>query len=73
MPRLARMVLRGVPHHVTQLGNNRQRIFFTDDDRRLCVTLLKENANRFCPPLCIKEAQLDIGLRLFDEGVATVL
>ncbi|UCE60793.1 MAG: aminotransferase class III-fold pyridoxal phosphate-dependent enzyme [Phycisphaerales bacterium] len=28
---------------------------------------------RFCPPLCINEAQLDVGLKIFDESVATVL
>ena len=47
MPRLARIVLPGVPHHVTQRGNNRQNVFFTDDDRRLYLTLLKESADRF--------------------------
>ncbi|MFH1108296.1 MAG: transposase [Planctomycetota bacterium] len=47
MPRVARIVLPGVPHHVTQRGNNRQNVFFTDDDRRLYLTLLKENADRF--------------------------
>ncbi len=28
MARLARLVLRGMPHHVTQRGNRRQRTFF---------------------------------------------
>ncbi len=58
---------------MTQRGKNRQKVFFTDDDRRLYLTLLKENADRFCPPLCINEAQLDVGLKLFDEAVATVV
>jgi len=47
MSRLARIVVPGVPHHVTQRGNNRQRVFFTDDDRRFYLNLLKENAERF--------------------------
>jgi putative transposase len=34
MPRVARVVVPGIPHHVTQRGNNRQHVFFTDDDRR---------------------------------------
>ena len=34
MPRSARIVIPDVPHHVTQRGNNRQDVFFTDDDRR---------------------------------------
>ena len=32
MPRAARLVLPGLPHHVTQRGNNRQDVFFTEDD-----------------------------------------
>ncbi|MFH0981453.1 MAG: transposase, partial [Planctomycetota bacterium] len=30
MPRVARIVLPGQPHHVTQRGNNRQDVFFVD-------------------------------------------
>lgn len=33
MPRRARLVLPGVAHHVTQRGNNRQHVFFSDEDR----------------------------------------
>jgi putative transposase len=33
MPRTARVVLPSYPHHVTQRGNNRQDVFFTDNDR----------------------------------------
>ncbi|MFQ5413469.1 MAG: aminotransferase class III-fold pyridoxal phosphate-dependent enzyme [Phycisphaerae bacterium] len=32
-----------------------------------------ETGIRFCPPLCINEAQLDVALKLFDEAVATVV
>ncbi len=28
MPRIARAVAAGIPHHVTQRGNRRQRTFF---------------------------------------------
>jgi putative transposase len=34
MPRLARIVIPGVAHHVTQRGNRRLPIFFCEDDRR---------------------------------------
>jgi len=37
MPRRARLVLPGVAHHVTQRGNNRQQVFFSDDDRAAYV------------------------------------
>ena len=33
MPRLARVVFSGVPHHITQRGNRRQDTFFDDDGR----------------------------------------
>jgi putative transposase len=42
MARLARVVAAGVPHHVTQRGNRRQRVFFGEDDYRLYLTLLAE-------------------------------
>ncbi len=45
MPRTARIVLPGLAHHVTQRGNNRQDVFFVDDDRRLYLELLKEQCD----------------------------
>ena len=42
MPRLARLVLPGLPHHVTQRGNRRQRTFFADSDYRLYKRYLAE-------------------------------
>ena len=32
MARLARYVIPGIPHHVTQRGNGRQTTFFVEDD-----------------------------------------
>lgn len=43
---MARVVVPGLPHHVTQRGNNRQDVFFTDGDRRLYLTLLGEHSKR---------------------------
>lgn len=42
MPRLARLVVPGIPHHVTQRGNRRQQTFFGDEDYALYVDLLRE-------------------------------
>jgi len=42
MPRVARIVVPGHPHHVTQRGNNRQDVFFVDDDRQAYIGLLKK-------------------------------
>ncbi|MCF6286021.1 MAG: transposase [Candidatus Hydrogenedentes bacterium] len=43
MPRTARIVLPGVAHHVTQRGNQKQQVFFDEQDRRKYLTLLKEH------------------------------
>src|SRR5271169_4386061 len=42
MARLARVVVPGLPHHVTQRGNRRQQTFFADDDYRAYVDLMAE-------------------------------
>lgn len=41
MPRLARVVVPGVPLHVTQRGNRRQRTFFGDADYGYYVGLMR--------------------------------
>lgn len=46
MPRLPRLVLPGVPYHVTQRGNRRERTFFEDGDHALYRDLLGEAARR---------------------------
>jgi putative transposase len=40
MPRIARIVAPGYPHHVTQRGNNRSTTFFDDEDRLTYLKLL---------------------------------
>ena len=42
MARLARIVVPGLPHHVTQRGNRRQQVFFDDGDYRAYRGLLAE-------------------------------
>jgi putative transposase len=46
MPRSARLVLPGIPFHVTQRGINRAAMFVDDDDRRHYFRLLREAAAR---------------------------
>ena len=46
MARLARVVLPGLPYHVTQRGNRRQPTFFEDDDYALYRDLLSSAARR---------------------------
>lgn len=46
MPRIARTVCAGIPHHVTQRGNRRGQVFFTDEDRRVYLEWLREYAEK---------------------------
>jgi hypothetical protein len=43
MASLARVVAPGLPHHVTQRGNRRQTVFFSDDDYAAYKALLAEH------------------------------
>ena len=47
MPRIARVVVPGYPHHVTQRGNRRQQTFFCEGDYRAYLGLMTEWCNRF--------------------------
>lgn len=42
MPRQARTVFANVPHHITQRGNRREDVFFTDEDRETYLSWLKD-------------------------------
>lgn len=46
MARLPRLVLPGLPYHVTQRGNRRQQVFFEDGDYELYRDLLADAARR---------------------------
>lgn len=46
MPRIARAVARGYPHHVTQRGNYRQTVFETEGDYLQYLEWLKEYSER---------------------------
>jgi len=42
MARIARVVVPGTPHHVTQRGNRRQDTFFRDEDYEAYIDLMSE-------------------------------
>lgn len=42
MARLARLVVPGLPHHITQRGNRRQQTFFCDEDYAAYLDLMAE-------------------------------
>ncbi len=58
MARLARIVIPGVAHHVTQRGNRRLPVFFSDEDRRLYLSLLAE-ASRASGTVCLAWCLMD--------------
>ena len=41
------MVAVGVPHHITQRGNNQQDVFLLDEDRRQYLKALAEDSARY--------------------------
>lgn len=47
MPRIARVVIVGCPHHVTQRGNHRQKVFYEESDYLLYIELLRKHFERY--------------------------
>lgn len=46
MARIARVIVPGIPHHITQRGNRSQQTFFCDDDYRAYISLVSEWCNK---------------------------
>ena len=46
MTRLARLIVPGLPHHVTQRGNRREAIFLEDGDQEIYRDLLAEQTRK---------------------------
>jgi putative transposase len=65
MARLARIVLPGVAHHVTQRGNRRLPIFFSDEDRRSYLSLLAD--------ACAAQGTTCLGWCLVDNHIHLIL
>ena len=47
MPRIGRVVAVGYPHHITQRGNYRQKIFSSDADRKKYLSFLKKESKQY--------------------------
>ena len=47
MPRIARIVVPEYPHHITQRGNYRQKIFSDDDDRDKYLSYIQKYSNEY--------------------------
>jgi len=70
MTRLARMIIPGVPHHVTQRGNRRERIFFEDGDEAVYLDLMATQLKRYgveCWSYCLMPNHVHLILTPMDE------
>ena len=47
MPRIARIVAVGLPHHITQRGNYKQPVFRNDYDRKLYLSWIEEYSEKY--------------------------
>ncbi|TLM99181.1 transposase, partial [bacterium] len=47
MPRIARIIAPGIPHHITQRGNRRMETFFRDEDYQAYLTLMAEWCRKY--------------------------
>ena len=51
MPRIARAIATGFPHHVIQRGNNKEKVFVDKKDREQYLSLLKEYTDKWDSPI----------------------
>ena len=65
MPRIARIVVPGWAHHVTQRGNHRANVFFCDHDREVYLGMWSKYAQ-------LAHAEL-VGFALMDNHVHLVV
>jgi len=47
MPRIARLCAVGYPHHITQRGNNRDKVFFDDEDKGFYLNTLQRYKDKY--------------------------
>ena len=64
------MVLPGVPHHVTQRGNRRERTLFEDGDYALNLDLLADGAERNGVEVGVHSAAVRQSLSAFPAAAA---
>ena len=53
MSRIARIVAKGFPHHVVQRGSNGEKVFFTDEDREMYLSLLRTYSQKWNSPILV--------------------
>jgi putative transposase len=70
MPRIARAVATGFPHHVIQRGNNKEKVFFDKKDREQYLSLLKKYADKWNSPIlayCLMSNHVHLLMRPKEE------
>ncbi len=77
MARQARMIIPGVPHHVTQRGNRRERIFLEPGDEAIYLELMRTRLERHgvaCWAYCLMPNHVHFILTPTDEtGLARAI
>lgn len=77
MPRIARNVFPGIPHHITQRGNRREDVFFNDQDRLFYLQWLSEYSQKFAVDImsyCLMTNHVHLVLRpSTEDGLERVL
>ena len=71
MARIARVVLPGYPHHVTQRGNRRQRVFFDGEDYECYLELIAagcRDSQTKCLAYCLMSNHVHLILTPDSEG-----
>jgi putative transposase len=77
MPRLARTVCARVPYHITQRGNRREAVFFSDDDRHAYLAWLKDYAEQHAVEIlayCLMTNHIHlIAVPVYEDGLEKML
>jgi putative transposase len=76
MPRPPRLFTPGALYHITARGNRKQRIFFTDNDRELFLTLLGRifvQLNLRCHAYCLLHNHYHLVAETPDENLSAGL
>jgi putative transposase len=71
MPRIARIVGVGYPHHIVQRGNNREKVFFDHDDYKKYLSLLAKYSEKKKASIiayCLMPNHVHLLIRPSEEG-----
>ena len=70
MPRIARAVAAGYPHHVVQRGNNKEKVFFSRKDKEQYLSFLKKYSEKWKSPIlayCLMSNHVHLLAKPYEE------